>query len=216
MAIFGSKVFLGIAATLLTGSAALYGGAGLINNIQDNIQALEDKAELLHDEAWSKGRIANGIIAEKNAEITRLEAEVNRLEDEVQISKDELAKAETEITKANGELAKAEADIQETKDVSDVSVAKVNNLPELGGVTDDKAQVIGKKLDIAVVSSQSVRTVKFVNHNTVDVTVNYDIAGGGGTGSVTVPAGDVVYENIPTTAIFTYTVPSGSAETVTK
>lgn len=216
MAIFEGKVFLGIAATLLAGSAALYGGAGVIDDIQANIQALEDKAELLHDEAWSKGRVANGIIAEKNAEITRLEAEIDRLEDEVETSKAEMIKAEAEITKANGELAKAEADIQETKDASDSSIAKVNNLPEPGGVTDSKAQVVGKNLDIAIVTSQSVRTVKFVNHNTVDVTVNYNIAGGGGTGAVTVPAGDVVYEKIPNTATFTYTVLNGSAVTVTK
>ncbi|MGG1630886.1 hypothetical protein [Rossellomorea sp. NRS-1567] len=214
MGIVSAKVFAGLVAGSIAVSGVAYTGATHMDNIKSQIVSLQDKAELFHDQAYKLGQTANSIISNKNGEISRLEGEVTRLETELTTSNGNIDSLEASLEDANANINQANADVKDVSDTLDQAVTEVEALPEIAPLVDEKAKVNGMELGISVIQSQSERTIRFNNPNTVDVTVYFN-----GT-SQTIKGGDVVYKKFPNTTVFSYTVPTndgtGKAVTVTK
>ncbi|WP_226643143.1 hypothetical protein [Mesobacillus subterraneus] len=188
MGFISGKVLAVVAAGTITVSGVAYSGGQYLDAIKANIDAVKEKAALIHDEAYTKAQIANEFVDQKNKEIDRLEAGYDTLAAELGKANAEIAKGQTELDKKDGELAKANADMGALNTYSANAVATVNSLPDLGGIADGDSVVKGNELVISLVSSQTtVKKYKVVNKNGVAITGTHNGE------SFTVPAGDVIY-----------------------
>ncbi|MGD7024753.1 hypothetical protein ACQCVK_19395 [Rossellomorea vietnamensis] len=189
MGLLSAKAISILAAGTITVSAATFGATDVVDSVKTNISSLKQEAQLLHDEAYSKITNANGVIAEKNTEINRLEGEFDKQYAETVKANEQVANGVTEIGKADSELDKAEEAIGTLDTESGEALQTVSALKELPAVTDtdDNTKVVGLKMSIAYAAGK----IKIANPNTEDVVVRtvFD----GAEGSITVPAGDVVY-----------------------
>lgn len=210
MGLISGKLFAGLMAGTLTVSAIGYTGTTHFENVKTTIAALEDKAELIHDQAFTTIRSANTTISLKNGEIDRLGTEVERLEQQLENANGEIEKAHLKLTEKDAAIETANSQMETLDTSSTASLNKVNNLAPLSPVVDSsEVKVVGQKLTIAEVSSQADRKIKLGNANGVDIEVDYNGE------KINVPAGSVIY--VPWKAAannFVYDLPQTDGTTV--
>lgn len=189
-----------VVAGAITVSGVAYTGGQYLDGIKTNIDAVKEKAALMHDEAFTKAEIAKEFVSQKNAEIDRLEAGYDALEDQLEAANAEITKGQNELDKKDIDLKKANADMSALNTYSANAVASVNALPDLGGIGDSDSVVKGNELTISLVSSQTIeKKYKVVNKNGVSITGTHNGE------DFTVPAGDVIYvANKPGADTFIY------------
>ncbi|WLR55395.1 hypothetical protein LC048_24555 [Mesobacillus subterraneus] len=214
MGFISGKLLAGLTAGALTVSGVAYTGGQYLDDIKANIDAVKEKAALMHDEAYTKAQIANEFVNQKNAEIDRLEAGYDALEDELEKANLEITEGQAGLDAKDADLQEANADMTALNTYSAAAVATVNSLPDLGGIADSDSVVKGNELVISLVSSQTIeKKYKVVNKNGVAITGTHNGE------AFTVPAGDVIYvanKSGADTFIYNLDTPNGGVTTITK
>ncbi|WP_404348183.1 hypothetical protein LG311_19810 [Sutcliffiella horikoshii] len=212
MGLISVKVFGGLVAGMLTVSAIGYTGTQHFENVKSTIATLEDKAELIHDQAYSTITSANKTIVFKNEEIIRLGNEIDRLDTELTEANSSIEEANQALAAKDADLEMANAQMATLDTTSEESLDKVEALVPLIPIVDNGInKVVGQELAISIVSSQADKKIKISNPNGVDIIVNHNGE------TVTATAGTVVYvSNKSGIDTFTYELPQQDGSTVSK